>query len=238
MGEGYPILGSAVLAHALPLLLLLVALGKLLSSGLTVGSGGSAGLFAPSMVIGGCMGGLAAIGLGSLGYADGSPKAYVLAGMAAFFAAGTACPLASLIIITEVAQGYHLLPALMWVVALGYLLGPKPGLFTAQVKGSADSPVHQAELESAFLSSRRVGQLCRWAASAPKSGPRRTVGKTVPIRMRPAGPHLSPDQGLAEALERLDASGKSELPVWNALGQVVGVFGYRDLISRERSAPP
>jgi CIC family chloride channel protein len=161
LGEGYPVLGGAVLVGALPLLLFLVALGKLLSSGLTVGSGGSAGVFAPSMVIGGCIGGLAAVGLSSLAYAEGAPKAYVLAGMAAFFAAGTACPLASLIIITEVAQGYHLLPALMWVVALGYLLGPKPGLFTAQVKGSADSPVHRAELESAYLSLRRPRRLRR-----------------------------------------------------------------------------
>lgn len=161
LGEGYPILGTAVLVGALPLLLLMVAVGKLLASGLTVGSGGSAGVFAPSMIIGGCLGALAFAGLQVLGYSDGGPKAYVLAGMAAFFVAGTACPLASLIIITEVAQGYHLLPALMWVVALGYLFRPRPGLFKDQVSGSLDSPVHQAELESAFLSSRRVGQLCR-----------------------------------------------------------------------------
>ncbi|HTB23084.1 MAG TPA: chloride channel protein [bacterium] len=161
LGEGYPILNSVVLAGAIPLLLLLVAVGKLLASGLTVGSGGSGGVFAPSMIIGGCLGALVFVGLQTLGYSDGNPKAYVLAGMAAFFAAGTACPLASLIIITEVAQGYHILPALMWVVALGYLLRPRPGLFRDQVPGAADSPVHRAELESAFLSSRTVGQLCR-----------------------------------------------------------------------------
>lgn len=161
LSEGYPILDSAVLGGALPLLLLLVGTGKLLTSGFTVGSGGAAGVFAPSMVIGGCIGGLVAIWLATHGLSDGGPKAFVLAGMAAFFAAGTACPLASLIIITEVAQGYSLLPALMWVVALGYLLRPRPGLFRAQVRGSADSPLHRTEIEAAFLASRRVGQLCR-----------------------------------------------------------------------------
>ena len=159
--EGYPVLDSAVLGAAVPLLLLAVLVGKLLTSGLTVGSGGSAGVFAPSMIIGGCLGGLVSAGMNGLGFAEGTPKGYVLAGMAAFFAAGTACPLASLVIITEVAQGYHLLPLLMWVVAIGYLLRPRPGLFKAQVPGSVDSPVHRAELEAAFLRTRRVGQVCR-----------------------------------------------------------------------------
>jgi CIC family chloride channel protein len=161
LGEGYPILDSAVIGTAVPLLLVSVLVGKLLTSGLTVGSGGSTGVFAPSMIIGGCLGGLVSTGMAGLGFAEGSPKGYVLAGMAAFFVAGTACPLASLVIITEVAQGYHLLPLLMWVVAIGYLLRRRPGLFRAQVPGSVDSPVHQAELEAAFLRSRRVGQVCR-----------------------------------------------------------------------------
>lgn len=178
LGEGYPILNTAVLAGALPLLLLLVALGKLLASGLTVGSGGSAGVFAPSMIIGGCLGALVFAGLQALGYSDGNPKAYVLAGMAAFFASGTACPLASLIIITEVAQGYHLLPALMWVVALAYLFRPRPGLFKDQVPGSADSPAHRADLEQAFLASRMVGQLCRTAGIAVL-GPGRPSAKSL-----------------------------------------------------------
>ena len=37
-------------------LLMAVALGKIVTTGLTIGSGGSAGVFGPSMVIGGCGG--------------------------------------------------------------------------------------------------------------------------------------------------------------------------------------
>ncbi|MGH7443099.1 MAG: chloride channel protein, partial [bacterium] len=215
LGEGYPILSSAVLAGAGAgvLLLMLVAVGKLLASGLTVGSGGSAGVFAPSMIIGGCLGAVACIAFAALGWSPVAAKAYVLAGMAAFFAAGTACPLASLIIITEVAQGYHLLPGLMLAVALGYLLRPKPGLFKDQVVGSLESPVHQAELESAFLASRRVGQLCRRVAKA----------------RRGQGPALKEDQNLGDALSMLRDSGAAELPVLNADGVVVGLFAYGDM---------
>jgi chloride channel protein, CIC family len=42
---------------ALALVLLAVALGKIVTTGLTIGSGGSGGVFGPSMVIGGCGGG-------------------------------------------------------------------------------------------------------------------------------------------------------------------------------------
>jgi CIC family chloride channel protein len=215
LSEGYPILSGAVLGGVLPMILVLVLVGKLLASGFTVSSGGSSGVFAPSMVIGGCIGALAALGLTNLGYAEGDPKAYVLAGMAAFFSAGTACPLASLIIITEVAQGYHLLPALMWVVAIGYLLRPRPGLFKDQVKGSADSPVHREELQSAFLRSRRVGQLLRRESGVALGG----------------SMALTEDQDLGSALKSLKAAQAEELPVVNAQGEVLGVFGYHDIVS-------
>ena len=39
------------------MILLAIALGKILTTGLTIGSGGSGGVFGPSMVIGGCGGG-------------------------------------------------------------------------------------------------------------------------------------------------------------------------------------
>ena len=227
LSEGYPILRGAVTGNVLASVLGLVLVGKLLTSGFTVSSDGSGGVFAPSMVMGGAIGALASIGLATLGYAEGAPKAYVLAGMAAFFVAGTACPLASLIIITEVAQGYHLLPALMWVVAIGYLLRPRPGLFKAQVPGSADSPVHRAELESSFLRSRRVGALMR-----PTPGPQgrlrpRLAGLERRRRPREA---LQPDQDLASAVASLRQLGKEELPVLDERGAVLGRFGYRDLV--------
>jgi CIC family chloride channel protein len=219
LGEGYPILNSAVLAQALPLLLILVAVGKLLASGLTVGSGGSAGVFAPSMIIGGCLGALVFLGLHALGCSDGDPKAYVLAGMAAFFAAGTACPLASIIIITEVAQGYHLLPALMWVVALAYLLRPRPCLFKDQAASSVDSPMHRDELQSDFLASRTVGQLCRNAGAWDSEDK-----GCLPLRA---------DQILGEAVRRMKAEGLVELPVVDRQGRFIGLFAYGDMVSFE-----
>jgi CBS-domain-containing membrane protein len=76
--------------------------------------------------------------------------------MAALFAAGTACPLSSLFITTEVAQGYHLLPGLMWAVALAYLLRPRPGLILGQAASSAESPAHRGRFHTAALRRAKV----------------------------------------------------------------------------------
>ncbi len=266
LGEGYPILGSAVTAGigAGALLLGVVAVGKLLASGLTVGSGGSVGVFAPSMVIGGCLGAVAYLGASALGLGSLGAKACVLGGMAAFFSAGTACPLASLVIITEVAQGYHLLPGLMLAVAVGYLLRPKPGLFKDQLENGLQSPMHRAEVEGAFFASRRVGQVCRregvvrlrpgavpaaqWKAlgdqlCAPlvdRNGAYRGALRLAPPEFRGSAPAkavpqpsvkaLHADQLLGEGLHALRQSGCDELPVLDAQGALVGLFGYRDLV--------
>src|SRR5262249_35365474 len=64
LSSGYGILQNSLTMPAgaegdlfLAMLLLAVAAGKILTTGLTIGSGGSGGVFGPSMVIGGCGGG-------------------------------------------------------------------------------------------------------------------------------------------------------------------------------------
>ena len=55
-------------------ILLMIALGKILTTGLTIGSGGSGGVFGPSMVIGGCGGGALGIVLHHLWPVAGAPS--------------------------------------------------------------------------------------------------------------------------------------------------------------------
>jgi chloride channel protein, CIC family len=159
LGQGYQVLQQAVLHPYSWIFLIFVIAGKILTTSFSIGSGNSAGVFAPSMIIGGCIGALIFSLLNILGYQAGVPAAYVLAGMSAFFAAATACPLASVILITELApEGYRLLPALMWVVGIAYLLRPRPGLFPAQLESRADSPAHRQELGSRVLRKYKVEQ--------------------------------------------------------------------------------
>ena len=80
-----PVAGGSLF---LALVLLAVAVGKILTTGLTIGSGGSGGVFGPSMVIGGCAGGALGIFLHWLWPAlVPHPACFVIVGMAGFEAA-------------------------------------------------------------------------------------------------------------------------------------------------------
>ena len=105
------------------LVLLLIALGKIATTGLTIGSGGSGGVFGPSMVIGGCGGGALGIVLHNLwpGLVP-HPASFVIVGMAGFFAAAAKTPFSTLIIVSEMTGGYTLLLAL--AVGLHVVLHP------------------------------------------------------------------------------------------------------------------
>ncbi len=128
---------------------LLVALGvaKIVAASLTIGSGGAAGDFAPSIAIGGVLGG--AFGAAaSLLLHDPSiqPGAFALVGMAAFYAGIANTPLAALVMICEVAGSYDLLVPLMLTEAVALIALRRVNLYPAQPKTTKESPIHASLL--------------------------------------------------------------------------------------------
>ncbi len=94
-------------------LLLLVAV-KVLATSFTVGSGGSGGLFAPTLYLGSMLG--AAFGITVYHALPGmvaAPAAYGLLGMGAFFAGAARAPLTCIVMIPEMASNYSRLPPLI-----------------------------------------------------------------------------------------------------------------------------
>ncbi|RMD64774.1 MAG: CBS domain-containing protein [Planctomycetota bacterium] len=92
---------------------------KLLGTCFTLGSGGSGGIFAPSLFMGASVGGLFGAALGALGLLPqgGSPAAYALVGMAAVVAGATHAPLTAILIIFEITRDvYVLLPIMLAAV--------------------------------------------------------------------------------------------------------------------------
>jgi CIC family chloride channel protein len=128
--------------------LLAVGLGKILTTSLTIGSGGSGGVFGPSMVIGGALGG--AVGLVFQAWMPSVVTridVFVILGMAAFFSAAAKTPISTIIIVSEMTGGYELLLPAMWVAALAYLIsGKRNSIYREQVPSRVDSPAHQADL--------------------------------------------------------------------------------------------
>ena len=165
IGGGYSIIhwfmadgGAGTAALWLALLLAVLGLGKILTTSLTVGSGGSGGLFAPSIVIGGCLGGSVSLALTGLPIAP-TPQAGVVIGMAAMLAATHRTPVAAILLVSEVVGTYDLLVPAMWTCGLAFLLMGRRSIIPSQVDSQADSPVHQAPGDWGRSSQQRLNEI-------------------------------------------------------------------------------
>jgi chloride channel protein, CIC family len=144
LGPGYGVLERTLGSHPgipLAIALTLVALAKMLATSCTVGSGGSGGVFAPSLVIGGCLGGAVSAALHGLPIAPPLP-AGVLVGMAAFLAASHRTPMAGIFMACEVGGSYALLIPSLWTCGLAFLLLGRRSLVGSQPWSQANSEAH------------------------------------------------------------------------------------------------
>lgn len=143
LSGGYGWLELAILGQIPALGMCYIILGKTLATSITIGSGMSGGMFAPALFVGGMSGGL----VGKLGHKFfpdivTQPGAYILVGMAAFFAGVANAPIGPLIMVTELTQGYGLLAPLMLASVLCIVLGRNFSLYEHQVENKFDSPAH------------------------------------------------------------------------------------------------
>ncbi len=149
MGGGYGILQEIFQDGLVKIgfgTLLLVAAGKILTTSFTISSGGSAGVFGPSMVIGGTLG--AAVGYIMQYVFPGLhiyPATFAIVGMAGFFAAAAKTPLSTIIMVSELTGNYALLMPSMWVCSLSYLLARGWTIYESQVPGKSYSQAHLGE---------------------------------------------------------------------------------------------
>jgi CIC family chloride channel protein len=138
-------------------LLLIIAFGKIATTSLSIGSGGSGGVFGPSMVIGGALGG--AVGLLAQQWMPGvvtQPGAFVAVGMAGFFSAAANTPISTLVMVSEMTGNYELLLPALWVCSLSYLLARRWSLYRSQVPSRLDSPAHRGAILGGVLKAMRV----------------------------------------------------------------------------------
>ncbi len=110
-GRGPAIHGIEILEMSPVASMLLIIASKIVVTAFSVGSGGSGGLFAPSIFIGALLGLLIGMTIGRYTPLDSCAYAYI--GMASFFGAATKTPIASSFMIAEMSRSYPLLiPAL------------------------------------------------------------------------------------------------------------------------------
>ncbi|MFN8588180.1 MAG: chloride channel protein [Candidatus Eisenbacteria bacterium] len=207
---GYGTLQDAMTGSVPLRILLLVAFGKMLTTGFSIGSGGSGGVFGPSMVIGGALGG--AVGLLAQALLPGvvvQPGAYVPLGMAGFFAAAANTPISTLVMVSEMTGNYALILPSLWVCVLAYLVGRPWSLYRNQVANRLASPAFRGAAMGSVLRAIRVGEF---------------------VRDRPL--HVIPEQAaFSEVLHTCMTSSQHCFPVVDPNGRMSGIVRLGELRS-------
>ena len=189
----------------------------MLATALTVSSGGSGGLFAPSLFIGGLIGGtlghLTHIAFEAFGvpYAPPDITMCVLVGMSVFFAGIAKVPFAAAIIICEM-TGFHyelLIPLIILNLLHIAIQSPKTSLYEEQVLAPIDSGAHFGHYSVDLLKVLSVRD-----ALTEQSEDVTTLPKSMPI---------------AEAVKLIASKPESAFPVLDEKGKFVGMVGSNDI---------
>jgi len=208
-GVGYPVLEASVAGRYTIGFLLLLVVAKMAATSLTIGIGGSGGVFAPSLVIGAAFGAAVgeAIGLVQPGL-SGQAGTFALVGMAAVFAGATRAPITAGIILFELTGEYTIILPLLLAVIVA----------TGVSRLLSGDTIYTRKL------SRRGVDLTAPALPALRS-------TTVSSLMSPPPPTISGDENARAAIARLGASHRRAAPVVGADGALLGVLTAADAAS-------
>jgi chloride channel protein, CIC family len=118
-GVGYPVMYKAIAGNYVLWFLLVLAAGKIIACGVTLGIGGSGGVFAPSLFVGVTSGmAFGEIAEHVFGAGAGQPALYAVVAMGAVFAAAARAPLTSVASVIEMTGDYTLTLPVMLAVAI------------------------------------------------------------------------------------------------------------------------
>ncbi len=183
--------------------LLGIALLKVLTTSLSISSGGSGGVFGPSIVIGGMLGGAFGLAFHALmPELVPQPGAFAIVGMACFFGGVAHVPVSSLVMASEMTGSYDLLVPIMLAEVVVLLMLRRWTLYEKQVPTRRDSPAHGAEYVLDVLQHVKVADILDKKRSVV------TVEASTP---------------LDELLRHLAEANQSVFPVREADGRLLGV---------------
>lgn len=206
-GVGYPVLGAGIAGRYGIALLLLLMFGKVVATSLTIGIGGSGGVFAPSLFIGAMLGSAYGQLIHQLlpGLA-GPAGAYGLIGMGAVFAGAARAPITGVVIMFELTGEYSIILPLMAAIILATGLSHLLSHDTIYTRKLLRRGVDIDQPENSIMSSTTVGRM-----------------------MEPVGALLADQTRLIEAAESVTASPHGQLGVVDQSGAYLGVVTARAL---------
>jgi CIC family chloride channel protein len=187
---------------------------KIATTSFTISSGGSGGVFAPSLFIGAMLGGC--VGTLSHQYFPllvPNIAPFVVVGMGAFFAGVANAPIASLMMVCELTGAYELLPPLMVVAIVALVTSRRWSIYTTQVDNKFLTKAHLWEMNPSFLKNATIGTAMHGV-----------YGQSAII---------PPDLPLAKIEAFAVDTGETDLILRNARGELAGLLSLNDLGDRE-----
>jgi len=146
LGTGYGWLQLALEGRieAPPLFFLLIALIKIVATSLSIGSGGSGGVFAPALVIGGFLGAFThSVFSPLLPQLQLTAAPFIVVGMMAFFGGVGKAPVAVILMISEMTGSYYLLVPSMIATSIAYIVTGSNSIYRSQLPSRLHSPAHK-----------------------------------------------------------------------------------------------
>lgn len=227
-GVGYPVMYHAVGGGYALWFLIVLAAGKIIATSLTIGIGGSGGVFAPSLFIGATSGmAFGDIAGHLLGPAAGQPALYAVVGMGAVFASAARAPLTPVASVVEMTGDFTLTLPVMLAVAIATATSRALSygtIYTTKLLRRGTDIDHPRSADP-FEDLTAADAMHPFAAPLTiASGP---SGPPGPARASLPGPvtHqrnpqvLFAGESLAQALRQLELFGRDGLPVLSADGQ-------------------
>lgn len=190
----------------------LVAVGKILATSLTLGSGASAGAFMPSLFIGAMLGTSFAKLVGPFwGLSPLNTGSFAVVGMAAMFAAMGRAPLTAILLVFEITgtREYGLILPLMLTAILATFLADRvhrESVYTMPLRRRGIAPLRRGEVD--ILDTVSVGNV-----------------------MSPVRVAARPETAVGEVRRQLDRHRSHGAPVVDDRGQLVGIVTTTDMAS-------
>jgi CIC family chloride channel protein len=158
MGYGWVQISMGPELLQLPLwLIVLLPVAKIVSTSLSIGSGGSGGIFGPGMVIGGMLGATFwRLGYTTLPDMPQSPAPFVIVGMMALFGGIAHAPLAVMLMVAEMTGNLSMLAPAMIAVGVSTALVGDNTIYRSQLPNRAAAPAHRLHFAFPLLAALRV----------------------------------------------------------------------------------
>ncbi len=209
-GVGYETISFALNEQMVVWVLLLLVFMKIAATSLTLGSGGSGGIFAPSLFMGAVLGGFFGnvVHLAFPGV-TATPGAYALVGMSAMVAGTTHAPITAMLIIFEMTGDYRII---------------LPVMLASVVSTSLANHLKRESIYTLKLVRRGI---------TLKAGKDRTLLEGILVQevMTTSWQTVPQNMPLSQLLRFVEQSRESVFPVLNLKGELEGILTLQDIRS-------